>query len=316
MNYFAGGNTPQGFFSYFDNIAEKDCRLIILKGGPGVGKSTFMKKVAKNLNPETEFFYCSGDPASLDGIHNKKAKIAVIDGTAPHCQDPHYPGICDSIVNLGMFIRGDKLKKHAGKIIKNTDKKAVCYYNAYQYLAAAQKVDQIKYKNDLLKTDYKKIDIKINRLSEEYEKIKDDGSCRKLFLQAITPLGIIDFRENNFQNRKVFDFSSVPERSLFFSGLSENLVKNGYDIECYYSPLYPQDIESLYIKNLNWFLTHENTCSAPKNQKLTEKLIDLSIDELYKARASHKENEKYYIESMDFEALEDYSAMLIESLVR
>lgn len=45
---FAGRNTAEGFFSYYDHIMpqEKAERIIILKGGPGVGKSTFMKKIA------------------------------------------------------------------------------------------------------------------------------------------------------------------------------------------------------------------------------------------------------------------------------
>ena len=41
---FPGGNTSQGFFSYYDYILgqEEANRIICIKGGPGVGKSTFM----------------------------------------------------------------------------------------------------------------------------------------------------------------------------------------------------------------------------------------------------------------------------------
>ncbi len=48
---FAGNNTAVGFYSYFDylfNPEELD-RIYILKGGPGVGKSSFMKKFAAKM---------------------------------------------------------------------------------------------------------------------------------------------------------------------------------------------------------------------------------------------------------------------------
>ena len=42
---FPGGNTSLGFFSYYNNIIsqEEANRIFVIKGGPGVGKSTFMK---------------------------------------------------------------------------------------------------------------------------------------------------------------------------------------------------------------------------------------------------------------------------------
>ena len=49
MSSFLGGNTPCGFVSFFDelyNPYEKH-RALIIKGGPGTGKSGIMKTVAK-----------------------------------------------------------------------------------------------------------------------------------------------------------------------------------------------------------------------------------------------------------------------------
>jgi len=39
------------FFSYYDYILgqEEANRIICIKGGPGVGKSTFMKKIGKEM---------------------------------------------------------------------------------------------------------------------------------------------------------------------------------------------------------------------------------------------------------------------------
>ncbi|WP_206459271.1 hypothetical protein [Anaerovorax sp. IOR16] len=42
---FPGNNTPEGFFSYYQYIlSQKEAdKIFCIKGGPGVGKSTFMK---------------------------------------------------------------------------------------------------------------------------------------------------------------------------------------------------------------------------------------------------------------------------------
>ena len=47
---FPGGNTSKGFKSFFDYVIPKDVNIIFcMKGGPGVGKSSLMKKVAKDM---------------------------------------------------------------------------------------------------------------------------------------------------------------------------------------------------------------------------------------------------------------------------
>ncbi|WP_425446644.1 ATPase [Dethiothermospora halolimnae] len=85
---FPGGNTSKGFYSYYDNIIEKDAnRIFILKGGPGTGKSSLMKSIGKemlNKGYDIEYHHCSSDNGSIDGVVVPKLKVAMIDGTAPH----------------------------------------------------------------------------------------------------------------------------------------------------------------------------------------------------------------------------------------
>ncbi len=86
---FPGGNTSQGFFSYYDYILrqEEATRIICIKGGPGVGKSTFMKKIGEEMQDrgyEVEYMHCSSDNYSLDGVVIPTIKVALLDGTAPH----------------------------------------------------------------------------------------------------------------------------------------------------------------------------------------------------------------------------------------
>ena len=85
---FPGGNTSQGFHSFYHHIIPLDAtRIFVMKGGPGVGKSTFMKTIAESLLAQgysVEFHCCSSDNDSLDGIVIPQIGIAMIDGTAPH----------------------------------------------------------------------------------------------------------------------------------------------------------------------------------------------------------------------------------------
>lgn len=85
---FPGGNTYKGFHSFYDHILpqEEANRIFCIKGGPGVGKSSFMKAIAKEfveLGYDVELHHCSSDNNSLDGVVIKQAKVALLDGTAP-----------------------------------------------------------------------------------------------------------------------------------------------------------------------------------------------------------------------------------------
>lgn len=103
---FPGAMGPDGFISCFDHLMDASVlrRRIILKGGPGVGKSTFMRRVHAALCAQGEastLYFCSGDPDSLDAIAIPHAGLLMLDGTAPHIVDPAIPGARDAIINLG-----------------------------------------------------------------------------------------------------------------------------------------------------------------------------------------------------------------------
>jgi len=50
IKMFPGGNTAYGFYSFYDHIIEPDAtHIFVIKGGPGVGKSTFMRKIGETM---------------------------------------------------------------------------------------------------------------------------------------------------------------------------------------------------------------------------------------------------------------------------
>ena len=88
--YFAAANTSDGFISYYADCfgRQEISHLYMIKGGPGTGKSRFLGDVASaavKRGWEAEYFYCSSDPCSLDGViltHAQKGKIALATVTA------------------------------------------------------------------------------------------------------------------------------------------------------------------------------------------------------------------------------------------
>ena len=89
IRFYLGANSPAGFYSLYDQMldpAEAE-DIMILKGGPGCGKSSFMRRVAaaaEERGLQVEYIRCSGDPDSLDAILLPEKKTAIVDGTAPH----------------------------------------------------------------------------------------------------------------------------------------------------------------------------------------------------------------------------------------
>ena len=144
---FVGANTGKGFVSFYDTILadEKIKRIYIIKGGPGTGKSSFMKDAAKRaqmMGLTVERYYCSSDPDSLDAVVIG-GEYALLDGTAPHTVDPCAAGAREEIINLGAFWDSSKLEARYNEIKELSDKKSESYKKAYRYLEAATNVKEI-----------------------------------------------------------------------------------------------------------------------------------------------------------------------------
>ncbi len=139
--YFAASNSAQGFFSYYDECFSSANKLYIIKGGPGTGKSGFMRRAASFAEVRghyVEYFFCSSDPNSLDGIivHKGNKKIAVLDGTSPHLYDMTYPGVRDNIINLGDAWSERVLDRSRDAVLSLCKDKSAAYTRAYDALAS------------------------------------------------------------------------------------------------------------------------------------------------------------------------------------
>ena len=84
---FFGASTPDGSVNYIDNLTEGLNARYFIKGRPGTGKSTFMKKLmkrAQDFDYDSEIYYCSFDKNSLDMVIVPELSFCVFDSTSPH----------------------------------------------------------------------------------------------------------------------------------------------------------------------------------------------------------------------------------------
>ena len=141
--FFVASNSAKGFHSYYGECFDdaKIGSVFVIKGGPGTGKSRFMRDVsdyAKARGWENRMIYCSSDADSLDGVILQKGELAIalLDGTAPHVYEPKSPGVREELINLGCFWDGEQLRKREKEIRQCQEQKAQGYRMAYRYLSA------------------------------------------------------------------------------------------------------------------------------------------------------------------------------------
>ena len=338
-HYFAGSNASKGLSSYFESILkpEKLKRMYILKGGPGVGKSSFMKKFAENMKEKdysVDYIHCASDNDSLDGIIVHELKIAFVDGTAPHTIDRVLPGAADEIINLGEFLDGEQLQKHKCQIIQINQNKSLLYKSAFRYFQAAAIIsEEINSLYDQF-IDNKKFNEMcnqvVNKLFPVYFQSDKRGTAINMFSEAYTANGFINYTQTFYQDKKLWAVvgEDTNYTSKLLSIIADEAVKRGYDIECCYRPLAAENLQHLSIPDMNLMIVStENPIHAgyeeifdiheimdsdklkahiseiENNLYLHDLLINKALDKLHEAKKQHELLEVFYVNGMNFDGV-------------
>ena len=262
-HYFPGNNTPLGFFSYYKHIlGQREAnKIICMKGGPGTGKSTFMKRIGEafaKLDEDIDYLHCSADENSLDGVVLRKRRIAVIDGTSPHTTDPVTPGAVDKIINLGEFWNEDGILLNKEEIIDLNEECSRWYRIAYNYLSAAKSVfrslEEVYNRAVGHSEIYRVVADIVGREYQGHEICLAPGRERRFFASAITASGTVNYLQSLLTDMERIYLINVPvgyANSGFMSVLREGAIYRGLDIESFYCPMCPDEkIDHLVIPQL------------------------------------------------------------------
>ncbi|MCW3489331.1 PRK06851 family protein [Dethiobacter alkaliphilus] len=282
--YFAGGNTCRGFHSLFHYIPEPDTkRLIIIKGGPGTGKSTLMKQVgqkAREQGMSTQLFYCSSDNESLDGLVVPALGLAMVDGTAPHVIDPKVPGAYDEILNLGDCWDVAALRPHREEIAALVKQNGEYFIQAYQYLKeAAVVMEKMRYLmakamdyGALAKMTQQLLTELAAALPEKEEPTRE----RHLFGNAITPAGLVNLYPSIFQGvERFYQLTGDPGsgKSTLLKHIYETVLRAGQDVEVYHCGFDPERLDAVVIPALKTAfvkMTYPHTFTVPPTHPVKE----------------------------------------------
>ncbi len=346
--YLLGGNTPKGFYSYYDSLIRRRQanRIYIIKGGPGTGKSTLMKKVAKWAEENgycVDYIHCSSDPDSLDGLVIPEMKVAMVDGTSPHVVDPTVPGAVDKIINMGDCWNQEKMKSSKADIMQINSQIAGKYELAYEHLKAAgvlhdtiRKVQgRIIDKKRIMKMANEIIYSEIKGVSE-----KGRGFKRKLFASAYGPGGYISYADT-FPCESKYILNGMGGE-IITQRVADKFEEYGYDTELFYNPLSPdREILHIFVPELEvGIFTGDalNSVSSSKamvldlNRAADRYLMDEYVQEMdncrramsrqteeaceiiMSAKTLHDKLESLYIPNMDFAKAGKMTEEIIEEL--
>lgn len=320
-HFFAGGNTATGFFTCFDSIlpVSRQKRMFYLKGGPGVGKSTFMRRVgqaAEQAGLDVEYYHCSSDPDSLDGVALPQRGVALMDGTAPHVYDPVTPGARDTLLSLGDFLDEPKLRSSATEIIGIQRDISARFARCYCYLRAAAAIRAAMTPGAVNPS-------KLNQLSEEWSALLPlrggIGNKRRLFASAYTPKGLVDMRDMmGVERRFVVECPAGLSLTPLMSRLSQCATDRGLDCVELLDPLEPSQICGVLLPDHGvlfaqaqqepnalpadrlFDLTPTREAEQSFDRNALELMTQRAMEQLTAAKALHDDLERPYSGSMDF----------------
>lgn len=258
-HFFLGANSAKGFASLyheFTNPLAGDF-LWIIKGGPGCGKSTFMKQIAAAARENgyaVEEIHCSGDPDSLDGIHIPALHTAYVDGTAPHALDAVYPAAAAMYLDLGAFYDTEALRPRLPEIADVNRRYKALYDRAYALIAAADACS-VSGCPDLFPADA--LEIVVRRAGRTASRIlssshRDAGSIRHRFYSAFSCKGWVHREETLLalcpqvfavENR----FGLAP---LFLETLADAVTARGVSAIFCHDPMHPEQLEAVLLPDI------------------------------------------------------------------
>lgn len=340
-HFFSGANSGNGFQNLFPEIMDPETAydFMILKGGPGVGKNTFMREIGKAMEragADVEYLLCSGDPDSLDGLVIPSIRCGICDGTSPHVMEPVYPAAVERYVDLGRFYDLPAAKAQTAEVKRHTRDYRDAYARAYRCLKAARQVELDTVAEAGRSFDSRRAARRISGIMSRELRGRGSGTGKitRRFLGSITHLGAV-WRFDSVETLcpRVYVLEDTYEQAgVLLSALCAEAVRRNYDVLLCPSTEEPERPEHLLIPELGTaFVTSKpgmeypgkpyrrvrlDALSHPENRarirfrsRMAGVLREEGIAALGDAKAAHDRLEGVYNPYVDFEGVRAQAAL-------
>ena len=338
IRFFFGSNTAVGFRSYFEQLLGPNSgyRLFILKGGPGTGKSSLMKKMGaafEKAGDQVIYIPCASDPDSLDAVMSVTRRLALVDGTAPHTLDPTCPGAVETMLDPGDGFDLALMEKNREEILSLNQAISYRHSRATGFIAAA---DALLFQNEKAAAPYVDEAAIDDFVYGYFHGLEREGRGResKRLLSAVSVDAIIYFQETLScfcKKRYCIPDPYGAASGLFLEKLKNAALSRGVDaLSCPCSIAKNPRLDHVIFRGLG--VGFSKTCDLlnpgqegvllpdfmkplPKEadrEKMAElncragELLFAAAKEVGEAKRLHDELEALYVKAMDFSVMEGF----------
>ncbi len=344
--FFLGSTSASGFSSKFINLIKREgYYTYILKGGPGTGKSTLIKKICSEFSDEDmEIYHCSSDIHSLDAVILNDSKVIVVDGTSPHVFEAEFPGVSQEIVNLGSYWNKSKLSSSGSEICSLFKENSRYHLLARRYIQASSSLNS----NILSITSSSLLKEKEDKFADKFiNKNMGTGTGTGILtefrqLSAFTSSGYMTLPVSDEYTTYILKDENMAAANRFIRKLAVAATERKYKtIISTCSALNEELYEHLLIPELKLAFISSNYINKNKyetqtiinferfydKKKLSEKKVFISFNKKVVEKISveiaaaidtaltvHNNLEKYYIDSLDTKKLNTFSEKFISDL--
>lgn len=221
------------------------------------------------------------------------------------------------------------------------------FNRAYKYLASAKPIMEDMINKNSESMNFGKVNVVTNELINEiFENIPVSevvGKDRHLFGSAYTPNGWVEFTESILQDaNKIYRIKGDygTGKTTMLTKIYKEAISSGLDVEIYHTPLIPEKIETIWIKDLGMGITTSNSLKGnvfktidldsfadnklstkykeniEEDRKILKYLLDVGLSNIAKAKRFHDVMEEYYIPNMDFVKVNDVKDELVQRILK
>ena len=348
IDFFLDATTPAGFKGYFEPLRhEPGMQMYLIKSGPGCGKSTLMKRLARAAEQRgelTQRIHCASDPDSLDGVILPGQHRAIVDATAPHVVEPDAPGADEVVVSLYHTIDAEKLHQCTDKVKALFARNALLRSRAARYIASAGSLLLDSRRAEACSANFDKVRRYVKRLcTRVMPRTEGIGSEELRLLSAVTPKGEMFYQGTAQALADKFivfrdDYGAVSR--LLLELIRAEALTRGYHIITCPCAMHPEDkIDHILIPELKlafltdnrWhpvhlpsvqavrctrFLDRENLAAYRArlrfNERAAAELLEQASALMAQAKSCHDELETYYRAAVDFGKVDEAAAECME----